>query len=163
MWFGGLHTIILKPGEGYAGEKPSIVSTVLGSCVSVTMFCRNGRFGAICHSLLPEAASGTAGNEFRYVDSSMYAMLLHFDRRGVPREELEVKLFGGSDLLGCGSGSGKTVGRQNIETALGIIASERLALLASDVGGDQGRKLFFKPHTGEVFVKRLSRGLPKNR
>lgn len=94
MWFGGLHTIILKPGEGYAGEKPSIVSTVLGSCVSVTMFCRNGRFGAICHSLLPEAASGTAGNEFRYVDSSMYAMLLHFDRRGVPREELEVKLFG---------------------------------------------------------------------
>ena len=43
----------LKPGELLICREPHEVTTVLGSCVSITMF--NARLGlaAICHAMLP--------------------------------------------------------------------------------------------------------------
>lgn len=154
--------IVLKPGELYATERPVLVTTVLGSCISVTMFCRTRRAGAICHALLPSSAGRDDGNEFRYVDTSISAMLRRFSAWGIGQWELEIKVFGGSDMLASVEGSGHGVGRQNIEMALRVIEAERLALIASDLGGNRGRKLFFKPHTGEVLVKRLARNYSEN-
>jgi chemotaxis protein CheD len=37
------------------------------------------------------------------------------------------------------------------------LKSEGLQLHVVDVGGLQGRKIFFNTHTGEVLLKRLSR------
>ena len=45
--------IYLKSGEIYFTEEPVIVLTVLGSCVSVTLFHRRLGYSAICHGLLP--------------------------------------------------------------------------------------------------------------
>jgi chemotaxis protein CheD len=147
--------VFLTPGEIYVSQRPSIVSTVLGSCVSVTMFNSERRIGAICHAVLPEEK--TPGEAFRYVDSSILVMLKSFDRNGISRCEIEVKLFGGSDILPNDGGNGKkkTVGRQNIEAALRAVERERLRLVASDLGGTQGRKIFFNTYSGEIFLKRI--------
>lgn len=150
-----LPIVYLKPGEFYFAEKPTMVTTVLGSCVSVIMYYRHLSISAICHSLLPSGScSDTEG--FRYVECSIRRMLESFARRDVPRRELEVKLFGGSDILSSPRAEGriKTIGRQNIEIALAIIDAEGLNLVSSDVGGSTGRKLFFYTHTGEVLLKR---------
>ena len=45
--------VFLKPGEIYVGREPAEVSTILGSCISVTMFSEGLKLGAICHALLP--------------------------------------------------------------------------------------------------------------
>ena len=45
--------VFLKPANIYAGKAPAEVATILGSCVSITMFSERLRFGAICHALLP--------------------------------------------------------------------------------------------------------------
>ncbi len=149
--------IFLKPGEICFSERPSIISTVLGSCISVTMFCPQRHIGAICHAVLPE--EGSAGEAFRYVDSSILAMLKGFDRYGIPRSAIEVKLFGGADMLKGNSANGKdgSVGRKNIEIAMQVVERERLRLVASDLGGGHGRKIFFNTRTGEVLLKRLRR------
>ena len=42
-----LPVIYLKAGELHFSDKPSSVMTVLGSCLSVTMFHRAARVGAI--------------------------------------------------------------------------------------------------------------------
>ena len=47
------------------------------------------------------------------------------------------------------------IGQQNIQTAKQIIRSEGLRIQALDVGGLQGRKIFFYTDTGEVYLKRL--------
>lgn len=47
------------------------------------------------------------------------------------------------------------IGKQNIQTAKQIILSEGLSILAMDVGGLQGRKIFFYTDNGEVYLKRL--------
>ncbi len=152
---GKLRKVYLKPGEFYFSILPSVVSTILGSCVSVTMFSPELHMGAICHAVLPEEKS--SGEAFRYVDSSILTMLKGFERYGVSRTRIEVKLFGGSDVLSTG-GSGKrgpTVGKQNIEAALQVLEREHLKLTASDFGGMRPRKILFKTHTGEILLKRL--------
>lgn len=148
-------TIYLRPGEHFFTVTPAIVSTVLGSCVSITMHNPKDQMSAICHAVLPEEI--ISGEPYRYVDSSIAAMLRMFDRYGVAKSDIEVKLFGGSDILPPSENCYRemTVGKQNIIQAQQSIEREQLKLLAYDVGGTLGRKLFFHTHTGEIYLKRL--------
>ena len=148
-------TIYLRPGEHFFTVTPAIVSTVLGSCVSITMHNPKDQLSAICHAVLPKEI--IPGEPYRYVDSSIAAMLRIFDWYGVTKNDIEVKLFGGSDILPPSENSYQemTVGKQNIFQAQKCFEREQLKLLAYDVGGTRGRKLFFHTHTGEIYLKRL--------
>lgn len=153
-----MHTLYLKPGEMVLCTEPTQVSTVLGSCVSLTLFSPEHRVGAICHALLPTRPSCDGDNDsgFRYVDDSIRHMLMEFLRKGIHSSRLVAKLFGGSDLMAAVTGvrQSRSIGRQNIEVALSVLEETGLVLAASDLGGEWGRKLVFHTHTGEVFIKR---------
>lgn len=149
-----LESIYLKPGELAVAERPALVSTVLGSCVAVTLFSPRLGVGAICHAMLP-LAEGREG--FKFVDTSLAHMLESFERLGVTKRELVAKLFGGADMFEVlRPASSPTVGWQNVQAARTILQREGLHLSASDTGGQQGRKLLFYSHTGEVLLKRLA-------
>ncbi len=150
--------VYLMPGELHIAEKPARVTTVLGSCVSVTLFCRRLRIGAICHSILPECrhrkdCKGVCEDSFKYVDCSIRHMLFCFRRQGISFNEIAVKLFGGADLLSSKRES--AIGSMNVSKALEVIKEKHLGLLAADVGDAFGRKLIFYTHTGDVYIKRL--------
>lgn len=158
----GLDSIYLKPGEFYFGESPVVVSTILGSCVSVTMYHPISRTGAICHGLLPrcggkKSCDGTCLERFRYVDCSIEKMIRRFDVLGFNRGDIEVKIFGGADMFGVRSTNTRcgSVGMENVMVAKAIIKKAGLRVEAFDTRGNQGRKILFLPHTGEVFLKRL--------
>jgi chemotaxis protein CheD len=157
-----LPAVYLKPGEMYCAEHPTLIVTVLGSCVSVTMFNRRTGVGAICHGLLPHCrglknCGGACVEGFKYVDCSIRQMVKLFDRYGIKRSEIEVKCFGGADMFSRQSNreGAELVGRLNIQTAENIMNKEGLRILTRDVGGLQGRKILFYTDTGEVFLKRL--------
>ncbi|MDA8414050.1 MAG: chemotaxis protein CheD [Desulfobacteraceae bacterium] len=158
----------LKPGELFFGETATMVSTLLGSCVAVTMFSPRCRVGAICHVLLPSRREehhcpGSCDEGARYVDCALRLMLDWFTQRGIVRSEIEVKAFGGSDMFAVKGEESRslTVGRQNLELALHLIKKAGLRLYASDLGGPSGRKIFFSTHTGEVLLKRLNKSQRK--
>ena len=162
--FGTLPGHYLKPGEMYLAVEPTVISTLLGSCVSVTMFHPGRRIGAICHGLLPECReSGSChcvkgcGNGFKNMSCSIRLMLERFRALGIPPGELEVKVFGGSDMFEVGESEGgrPTVGRQNMAITLRLLAEAGIKLKARDLGGERGRKIYFYSHTGEVLLKRL--------
>lgn len=153
-----LHKVYLKPGELYIGEEPTKVITVLGSCVSVTLFSRRLRIGAICHGTLPHCRKVKKCHErcadaFKYVDCSVHYMLGRMRGYGCSDSEIEIKLFGGADTLS--SQKENTIGSMNVKMALEIIRHERLRIIAADVGDSFGRKIIFLTHTGEVYLKRL--------
>ena len=160
-----LPSIYLKPGTLYFGEAPARVSTLLGSCVALTLYSPEHRAGAICHALLPCAERGRKSSGFRYVDTSIRWMVERFAQAGIGRLSLTAKLFGGSDILGAPAGKRRipSVGRQNIDAALAVLDEEGLMLSALDVGGCCGRKVVFFTHTGDVFAKRNSTGLAGGR
>jgi chemotaxis protein CheD len=168
--------VYIGPGEMHISEKPVIVSTVLGSCVSVTMFNKRSNIGAICHGFLPRCkckdnccgnpqkcifksgCSGICEESFRYVDCSIVNMLKRFQSLGIESKELDIKLFGGANVIATeNKNSSLIVGTQNVKQALYSIESESLSLLVSDVGGREGRKIQFFTHTGDILLKRLRR------
>ncbi|MDA8180392.1 MAG: chemotaxis protein CheD [Deltaproteobacteria bacterium] len=151
--------VYLRPGEFHFARSPAHVATVLGSCVSITMYCRRLGAGAICHAILPKGSSEEGNEAFCYVDSAIRRMAGWFDRLGIRRSEIEVKFFGGADVLKQTprGASVVTVGLSNIQMAMKTIEEENLRLLVSDVGGTMGRKLYFSTRTGDVLVKRLRR------
>ena len=157
-----LPIVYLKPAEMRFTDHPTLVVTVLGSCLSVTMYNRRKKLGGICHGLLPRCPDQTncvkgCGKAFKYVDCSIRHMAKLFDQRNVKRSEIEVKCFGAADMFSgknesCGI---ESVGKQNVKTAEEFILSEGLSILRMDVGGLQGRKILFYTDTGEVLLKRL--------
>ena len=156
-----LETVYLHPGELCISEGPSRVVTVLGSCVSVTMFNPRLKIGAICHTTLPNCRSKVkcetiCVEAFKYMDCAFKYMIKNFRERGIMNEEIEIKIFGGADTLK--SKSSNTIGSKNVHSALHLIKKEHIKLIAADVGDSFGRKLVFFSHTGEVFLKRLKNG-----
>jgi chemotaxis protein CheD len=156
-----LPVIYLKAAEIYFSKEPVSVLTVLGSCLAVTMFHQHLGTGAICHGLLPQCAkrrlcSEPCVDEARYVECSIEQMVKRFIRIGALLQEIEVKIFGGADMFAARPDSGPVaVGKQNIATAMRIIKEKGLRIVSLDVGGVQGRKIFFNTRSGKVLLKRL--------
>jgi chemotaxis protein CheD len=151
--------IRIQPGELYLARGPAILQTILGSCVSATFWIPRLATGALCHGVLPLCPPGAIAPEgYRYVDFSIRYLAGQIDNLGVAREELQVKLFGGADVLAVSSArAGKpTVGALNCQAALQILKQEGLAVMASDLGGARGRSIRFHTGTGEVLVRRLA-------
>jgi chemotaxis protein CheD len=154
-----LQEIRVQPGELYLARRPMKLHTILGSCVSATFWNARVGAGALCHGVLPRcplSTTGVAGH--RYVDFSIRYLAAQFDALGTVRREVEVKLFGGADVLpiGIGRASKPTVGALNCRVALEVLEQEGFRLLASDLGGLRGRTIQFDTETGEVIVHRLA-------
>jgi chemotaxis protein CheD len=157
-----LPVIYLKAAELHFSDNPSSVMTVLGSCLSVTMFHRKARVGAICHGLLPKCreravCSRSCAERAKYVECAIEMMVKLFDENKLKRSEIEVKVFGGADMFSMrlGGKNSISVGRQNIEIAQLTLEKAGMRVIALDVGGTAGRKLFFNTATGDVLMKRL--------
>jgi chemotaxis protein CheD len=147
--------VFLKPGELYIGKEPAVISTILGSCLSITMFNARLGVGGICHALFPNDFKQKNGNEFHYVDGSISYMLNEFEKIGIKRNEIEVKVFGGASINI--TAHKKTVGQANIEAAINIISGNDLKVLTCDFGGTLGRKIMFYTDTGRVLLKKLEK------
>jgi chemotaxis protein CheD len=154
--------LTLHPGELYVARTPAILRTILGSCVGVTLWSPRLGAGALCHGVLPRAparllAALSDPEGPRFVDFSIRYLARQFDALGARRGELEVKVFGGADVLPLLSerADRPTVGALNREAAEAVLAEEGLIVTASDVGGKRGRKIHFDTATGEVLVYRL--------
>ena len=155
----------LRAGGLVISWKPCEVTTVLGSCVAVTFYCPKLGLGGICHALLPCLRHGDTCDtlprplRWRYVEFAVAELIACFCPPGVARDDVSVKLFGGSHLLARprGGSANQGVGPSNVVCARALLADAGLGIVAEDVGGDRGRKLIFNTATGEVRIKRLGR------
>lgn len=155
--------VFLHTGDVYLGVSPTIVSTVLGSCVAITMFSPRLKLGVICHSFLPRVTESKPRYDgriqiCRYVDTAVEHLLESMAKLGINKTELEIKLFGGANGIAQNKvrvSSAFSVGERNVRTALECLAANSLKPIAMDVGGQVGRKLFFATHTGDIWMKRL--------
>ncbi len=146
--------IYLNPAEIVLAEGPATVTTVLGSCVSVTLFSPQTCLSAICHGVLPSGMDVEPG---KYVDQAVRYMINFFTEKQVTPDHLVAKVFGGADMFPQMRGlrDQGTIGAQNIQAALNTLDEVGINPAVVEVGGEQGRKLVYFCDTGEVFIKRV--------
>ncbi len=142
--------------------EPTILKTLLGSCVGIAFRIPRLGLGALCHPMLPRtpaklASSLSCSAGRRYVDFAIRDLARQFDALGANRGEVEVKLFGGGDVLAMTANAKRpTVGKQNSEAAMRVLTEEGFGVVASSLGGKSGVNIQFNTETGEVLLKRHS-------
>jgi chemotaxis protein CheD len=151
--------IRLQPGQLYLARSPMILQTILGSCVGATFWSAKLGAGALCHGVLPRCPRNIGGSDgHRYVDFSIRYLAQEFDALGARRDEIEVKLFGGADVLSVAPDrvGRPTIGALNCKVALEVLEQEGFHVAASDLRGLRGRTIHFHTGTGEVLLYRLA-------
>jgi chemotaxis protein CheD len=161
--------IHLNIGEVYITQEPSVIWTILGSCISIVFFNKRLQIGGICHAQLPDqkhrnesckktcpvkcSRKSKNSEPFKFVTCSAQYMLEQFNQYGIQNREIEVKLFGGANVFQT-NGTAKTIGSQNLKVAMEFIQKYNLHLVNQHIGGKTGITIYFHSHTGKVFLKK---------
>jgi chemotaxis protein CheD len=145
----------LFPGNVFAHREPHLVTTVLGSCVSVCLWDPVRKMGGINHYMLP-LWNGEGLASPRYGNIAITRLIERMLELGSKKKVLKAKVFGGGEVLKGAKGI-MNVGERNIILAKDILKAEGIPIISSDVGGATGRKLIVNTATGSVLMKRLNR------
>ena len=148
-----VHTVILRPGDFHFGGGRTRISTLLGSCVSITLWHPRKRIGGMCHYMMTDRSrSPEIELDGRYATEAFDLFLMHVEKAGTRASEYQAKLFGGANMF-AGTKSGKMdIGSRNIEHGRKLLASKNIALVAEHVGGNGRRKLHFDIWNGDVWL-----------
>ena len=152
------YLFVIYAGEYFATDEDVIISTVLGSCISVCIYDAINGIGGINHFMLPENVeisedSRIYTRDTKYGIHAMDMLINSILKKGGVRRNLEAKIFGGASYFG--QGNIRRLGVRNIRFAQKYLFLEDIKLISSDVGGSEARKILFYPQTGKVFLKRI--------
>ena len=132
-----------------------IVTTILGSCVSVCIWDRVTKIGGINHYMLP-FWNGEGLASPKYGSIAILKMVEKMLVLGSAKKDLQAKIFGGGEVLTV-TNALMNIGERNIILARDILMKENIPIVNADVGGKTGRKIIYDTYTGDVFVKKLHR------
>ncbi len=146
----------ISVGESYVTRHSEVIATVLGSCICACIRDPFVGIGGMNHFMLPGGTSSAQAQasivEQRFGVAAMESLINALLAHGAQKSRLEVKIFGGAELLG-GSSSGARIGAQNAQFARHFLANEGLTVAADDCGGPNPRRVLYTPATGRVRVR----------
>jgi chemotaxis protein CheD len=153
----------LQPGEFAVGDAKYRFHTLLGSCVSITLWHPERKFGAMSHFMLSHrkgAARGCRADtnvewDARYGEEALWLMLRELRRANVPPEECEGKIFGGGDMFPGLSAESLGVGRQNGEAARRLLVAHDISIVSESLFGVGHRQIIFDIDTGHVWARQV--------
>ncbi|WP_333875272.1 chemotaxis protein CheD [Methylobacter sp.] len=98
---------------------------------------------------------GTEGG--RYGIHAMELLINQMLKQGAERAYLKAKAFGGGDVLKLNNElhGRKSIGAINCAFIKTFLSTERIPLVASDLGGNIGRNIFFLANDFSVYLKRI--------
>lgn len=148
----------LKPGELFFG-RGTVVETLLGSCVSITLWYPDRQLGGICHFMLPQRQrqlfQHSRNLDGRYGVEAWLWLQQQSRSHALLTEQAQIKLFGGSRAVQLNHPEPVTdIGQRNIEQAEACLAEAGLKACARDLGGEGHRILRFDLQTGDVWIRR---------
>ena len=150
----GALEITLQPGDFYFGSAATRIKTILGSCVSVTMWHPRLLIGGMCHYMLPSRNGRTGPLQGKYADEAFELFVIEARRHQTKLKDYQIKLFGGGHMfIDYADGNGSSVCEKNILAAHEFLRRENLTLTSNDVGLLGHRTIIFDVWNGNVWVR----------
>jgi chemotaxis receptor (MCP) glutamine deamidase CheD len=151
--FGTRHKRSIHIGDVCACRKPTVIRTILGSCITVCLYDPVTQVGGMNHFMLPIASVGSTECA-RYGVHAMELLINACMKKGADRRRLKAKVFGGGHVLNTQEMAGN-VPEENMRFILNFLEIERIPIVSSDIGGYEARVVYFFTDTGRVLLKRL--------
>jgi chemotaxis protein CheD len=148
--------VFLHPGEFIVGDEHYRISTLLGSCVAITLWHPARKIGAMSHFLLPtQGGRGRSWPSGRYGDEVLDLMLGELAQLQIPPHECQAKLFGGSSMFPQGDGVDPAgIGKMNGRMARHMLQAHGLPIVSESLFGIGHRKIVFDVSVGDVWANR---------
>jgi len=151
--------IFLMPGDFFVGDQRYRVRTLLGSCVSITLWHPALRIGAMSHFLLPGHSRRKSAREAdkpgMYGADAMQLMVDGMAQHGVPLIQCQGKIFGGGAMF-PGAGKAGDIGAQNGDYARSMLQQYGIHLVSESLYGEGHRQLIFTIRSGEVLSRQVA-------
>lgn len=148
-------SVKVLPGEYFATKDNVMITTLLGSCVSVCLYDATAKVGGMNHFLLPDGgdANDLLSSAGRYGVYAMELLINHLIKLGARREHFRAKVFGGGSVI-----KGMTtqnIGKKNVDFIQSYLQNEGISIESSDLLDIYPRRVNFFPSTGRVMMKKL--------
>ncbi|MFT7772817.1 chemotaxis protein CheD [Roseateles sp.] len=148
----------LAPGDHFVGDARHRVRTLLGSCVSITLWHARSRIGAMSHFLLADRPENRADRrkaplDARYGTEALLLMLQDLGRRGIEPRDCEAKVFGGAHMFPGWFDMRQQVGQRNGHAALQLLQEFGIELVSSCLYGYGHRVILFDIASGDVWAR----------
>ena len=146
----------ILPGEYYVSVTNELITTVLGSCISVCIRDAKNNIGGMNHFMLPKdnnVSDSIVSDAARYGNYAMEHLINDILHYGGERKNLEFKVFGGGKVLDMKM----DIGKKNIQFVFDYLKMERFRVTSEDVGDVYPRKVNFFPLSGVARVKKLKK------
>lgn len=153
-----LFDIFLQPGELFVADAGYQIRTLLGSCVSITLWHPASRIGGMSHFLLPTRGATAIGQDLdgRYGDEALHMMLTELKASGIAPSQCESKIFGGGNMFPGHSQAGAiNVGRRNGEAARDLLLKHNIPILTESLFGMGHRQIIFDVSKGDVWSRQV--------
>lgn len=146
------HKLILHPGEIYFGKEYQVLSTLLGSCVAVSLWHPPKKLVGMCHVLL--SSEKNVENDYRYANSAIKFFYQQVKKYRSSPADYQVEIYGGGNMFpNFMTESANTVGTKNIDQVRHHLNKYDFSISKSDLGGEQARKLSIDQATGETLLE----------
>lgn len=127
----------------------------LGSCVAICLRDEKTKIAAVAHVILPDSRDAAPGiNPLRFVDKTVDAMVKSMLILGCKTHNIKAKICGGAEIF-SNIPRLSEIGKKNVEAAKKRLREKGIGIVAEDVGGTQGRSIWFDTETGEVVISRI--------
>lgn len=153
-----LMDIFLQPGELFVGDASFQIRTILGSCVSITLWHPRARVGGMSHFLLPTRAVAVPGQvlDGRYGDEALQWMMKDLQAAGVNLKQCQAKIFGGGNMFpDQPRASTITVGQRNGEAARQLLQDQGIEVVTESLFGVGHRQIIFNVSNGDVWARQV--------
>lgn len=143
--------ITLGQGDLYFGAAPGTITTLLGSCVAVTLWHRRLHIGGMCHIVVPHRIKQDYDN--RYPHCAVDQFMKDIYRYGTRPGEYEVGIYGGGNMFpNIQTNVSLQVGQRNIERMLELMDESGFVVSEFHVGGHCYRRVLLRLDNGEVQI-----------
>ncbi|WPP53532.1 chemotaxis protein CheD [Catalinimonas niigatensis] len=151
----------LHPSAIFASKEPTVVSTILGTCVAVCMYDTVLHIGGVNHYIMPWYQEegrqlgkilSDKSSHTKFGNIAIDKLLQKMLALGAKHEHLQAKIFGGMSRTHANMFH---IGERNAEVASLYLKHLDIPVLVQHVGGQYARKLIFHTHSGEVRMKLL--------
>ncbi|NHZ37036.1 chemotaxis protein CheD [Massilia sp. CCM 8692] len=148
--------VFLQPGDFFVGDARFRLRTLLGSCVSITLWHPRSRIGAMSHFLLPGRGKGGAPDA-RYGNDALDLMLAGLRAQGVAPAECQAKVFGGGNMFPGRRSPQRAIGMQNGEEACALLAGHAIEVQSACLYGVGHRQIIFDIASGDVWARQFEK------
>jgi chemotaxis protein CheD len=127
----------------------------LGSCVAVLVADAEAQVAGVANVMLPKASPQAPGDRpAKYADTGVPHLVEMLERLGGERSRMKACLVGGAQVMhGQSPHLMLDFGARNAQAARQSLEAIAIPVIADDLGGDQGRTLFFDTQNGNVTVR----------